>query len=86
MTVDIAAQYAPAPPTTTRSPIRGRRTERGHQLYALAVTLVTDLEVTWAGYLGERKMAQLKRLLAELWDGISAAPPEPPSPSGRGPG
>ena len=62
-----------------------RLTERGHQLYALAVTLVTDLEETWAGYLGERKMAQLKRLLAELWDGISAAPPDDyprESPSG----
>src|SRR6266850_1806335 len=27
--VDIAAQYAPAPPTMTRSPTRGRGTQRG---------------------------------------------------------
>jgi DNA-binding MarR family transcriptional regulator len=47
-----------------------RLTERGRELYALAVRLVTELEETWAGYLGERKMRQLKRLLGELWDAI----------------
>lgn len=43
---------------------------RGLELYAIAVRLVTTLEATWASYLGERKMRQLKRLLAELWDEI----------------
>lgn len=47
-----------------------RLTERGHAVYAIAVRLVADLETTWVGYLGERKMLQLKRLLAELWDSI----------------
>jgi DNA-binding MarR family transcriptional regulator len=47
-----------------------RLTRRGRDAYALAVCLVTDLETTWAGYIGERKMQQLKRLLAELWDTI----------------
>lgn len=56
-----------------------RLTDRGHAVYALAGQLVTDLETTWADYLGERKMRQLKRLLAELWDAIEAAPP-PASP------
>jgi DNA-binding MarR family transcriptional regulator len=49
-----------------------RLTARGHDLYALAVRLVTDLETEWAGRLGERKLRQLKRLLAELWDSIAA--------------
>jgi DNA-binding MarR family transcriptional regulator len=51
-----------------------RLTERGRELYALAVRLVTELEETWASYFGERKMRQLKRLLGELWDAI---PPDP---------
>jgi DNA-binding MarR family transcriptional regulator len=49
-------------------------TERGRELHALAVRLITELEETWAGYLGERKMRQLKRLLGELGDAI---PPDP---------
>lgn len=51
-----------------------RLTARGSELYALAVQLVTELEATWAGYLGKRKMRRLKRLLAELWDEIEAHP------------
>lgn len=43
-----------------------RLTERGHAAYALAVRKVMDLETTWAGYLGESEMRQLKRLLARL--------------------
>jgi DNA-binding MarR family transcriptional regulator len=47
-----------------------RLTERGLALYELARQLVTELELTWAGYLGKRKLRRLKRLLAELWDEI----------------
>jgi DNA-binding MarR family transcriptional regulator len=49
-----------------------RLTSRGRDVYALAVQLVTELEATWAAALGERRMRQLKRLLAELWDAIAA--------------
>jgi DNA-binding MarR family transcriptional regulator len=49
-----------------------RLTEQGRAVYALAVRLVTDLEASWAVALGERKMGQLKRLLADLWDAIDA--------------
>jgi DNA-binding MarR family transcriptional regulator len=47
-----------------------RLTERGHQVYALAGRLVSQLETDWSALLGERKFKHLKRLLAELWDGI----------------
>lgn len=47
-----------------------RLTARGLEIYAIAVRLVTALEATWTGYLGELKMHHLKRLLAELWDEI----------------
>ena len=47
-----------------------RLTARGKELYTIAVRLVTTLEATWARHLGERKMRELKRLLAELWDEI----------------
>lgn len=47
-----------------------RLTERGLSLYELARQLVTELETSWAGYLGKRKMRRLKRLLGELWDEI----------------
>jgi DNA-binding MarR family transcriptional regulator len=49
-----------------------RLTEQGHAIYTLAGRLVRELEATWASYLGERKMCQLKRLLAELWDAVEA--------------
>jgi DNA-binding MarR family transcriptional regulator len=49
-----------------------RLTERGHEVYALAACLVTELEATWAAALGERKMRQLKRLLGELGDAIES--------------
>ena len=51
-----------------------RLTDRGHEVYVLAVRLVTDLEARWAAALGERKMDQLKRLLADLWDVIEPEP------------
>ncbi len=44
-----------------------RLTASGREIYAIAVRLVTDLERTWTDYLGDAKMRQLKRLLAELW-------------------
>ena len=47
-----------------------RLTGKGHEVYALAGRLVTQLETDWSALLGERKFAQLKRLLAELWDAI----------------
>lgn len=49
-----------------------RLTARGHEGYALAVRLVTDLETRWATALGPDEMRQLKRLLATLWDAIQA--------------
>jgi DNA-binding MarR family transcriptional regulator len=48
-----------------------RLTERGHEVYALAVRLVTGLEESWAVAIGRPKMDQLKRLLGELWDAIA---------------
>jgi DNA-binding MarR family transcriptional regulator len=59
-----------------------RLTARGWEIYALAGRLVTELEATWAGYIGDRKMRQLKRLLAELWDVIAADPAERRSGAG----
>jgi DNA-binding MarR family transcriptional regulator len=53
-----------------------RLTDRGREVYALAVRLVTDLEANWAMALGEHKMRQLKRLLADLWDAIEPDPRE----------
>jgi DNA-binding MarR family transcriptional regulator len=50
-----------------------RLTEQGKETYAIAARLVTELEATWAGYIGEHNMRELKRLLAELWDTIQAA-------------
>jgi DNA-binding MarR family transcriptional regulator len=47
-----------------------RLTEQGHETYRLAGQLVTDLEGTWTCSIGEHKMRQLKRLLADLWDAI----------------
>ena len=47
-----------------------RLTERGQDVYALAVRLVTELEASWAAALGEGKMRHLKQLLADLWDAI----------------
>ncbi len=53
-----------------------RLTARGHEGYALAVHLVTDLEARWAVALGPDEMRQLKRLLANLWDAIKEEPDE----------
>lgn len=47
-----------------------RLTGKGHEAYALAGKLVRGLEADWAERIGERKLRQLKRLLAELWDAI----------------
>jgi DNA-binding MarR family transcriptional regulator len=47
-----------------------RLTALGFEVYALAVGLVREMEAGWAAALGERKMHQLKRLLAELWGAI----------------
>jgi DNA-binding MarR family transcriptional regulator len=47
-----------------------RLTPRGWELYRLAGRLIVELEARWAERLGERKLQQLKRLLAELWDAI----------------
>jgi DNA-binding MarR family transcriptional regulator len=49
-----------------------RLTDHGRAVYALAVRLVAELEASWALALGEHKMDQLKRLLADLWDAIEA--------------
>jgi DNA-binding MarR family transcriptional regulator len=55
-----------------------RLTDRGLDAYTLAVKLVTGLESTWAEALGERKMQELKRLLAELWDAVgTTSSPDP---------
>lgn len=47
-----------------------RLTDRGWELTALARQVVTELETAWASAIGEAKMRQLKRLLADLWDAI----------------
>ena len=54
-----------------------RLTDPGRDVYALAAHLVRDLEARWAAALGEHKMDQLKRLLAQLWDAIEADAHEP---------
>lgn len=48
-----------------------RLTEGGLEIYALAVRLVSDLEATWKGYIGESNMRTLKHLLGELCDAIA---------------
>ncbi len=53
-----------------------RLTARGHETCALAGRLVGELEASWAAALGEPKLRQLKRLLAELWDAIEPDHPE----------
>lgn len=55
-----------------------RLTDRGHEVYALAGRLVSDLEMAWAQAIGQAQMRELKRLLADLWDAI-----EPEQESGR---
>jgi len=47
-----------------------RLTEQGQALYAIAVGLVTELEASLALRIGDHKMRQLKRLLADLWEAI----------------
>lgn len=47
-----------------------RLTARGHEAYALAVRLVSDLEACWTDYIGTQRMAELKQLLADLWEEI----------------
>lgn len=47
-----------------------RLTPRGLEAYALAGRLVSDLEASWARSIGESRMRELKRLLADLWDAI----------------
>ena len=64
-----------------RDPSDGRArliklTDLGDKAYSTAVQIVTSLESSWAEQLGERKMVQLKRLLAELWDSIQPALPQ----------
>lgn len=54
-----------------------RLTARGQEAYAIAVRLVTELEETWAGYIGVERMAALKRLLADLWDEIERRREQP---------
>ncbi len=49
-----------------------RLTERGLDLYRLAVSVITDLESTWSGYIGADRFQQLKCLLADLNDALSA--------------
>jgi len=53
-----------------------RLTTQGQDVYALAAQLVTGLEATWAAALGEHKLRQLKRMLAELWDAIAPDLPQ----------
>lgn len=53
-----------------------RLTDRGQEAYRLAARLVTDLEASWAAALGETRMAELKHLLADLWDVIQSDPRE----------
>jgi DNA-binding MarR family transcriptional regulator len=47
-----------------------RSTRKGEQLYAIARDFVAEVEGEWARLLGKRKIAQLKRLLEELNEGI----------------
>ena len=47
-------------------------TAKGLTVYALAGRLVSDIEATWASFIGVEKFCQLKPLLAELWDAIEA--------------
>ena len=43
-----------------------RLTPRGKQASAVAARVFTGLEATWEHHLGQRPMAQLRRMLAEL--------------------
>ena len=52
-----------------------RLTDRGREVCLLAGRIVAGLEAAWAERLGEDKMRQLKRLLAELWDAIDTDQP-----------
>jgi DNA-binding MarR family transcriptional regulator len=47
-----------------------RLTARGWELYGVARRLIVELETKWAARIGGRKLLELKRLLAELWDAI----------------
>lgn len=49
-----------------------RLTERGLDLYRLAVSVITDLESTWSCYIGADRFQQLKTLLADLNDALFA--------------
>ena len=43
-----------------------RITERGLQTLPLAASVVSEVEAEWAEYLGERRMGQLREILAKL--------------------
>jgi DNA-binding MarR family transcriptional regulator len=47
-----------------------RFTRHGHAVYAAAGDVIRDMEATWASYIGEHRLRQLKQLLAELGDAI----------------
>lgn len=50
-----------------------RATPRGHEVYAVARRVVTEIEDAWTKRLGKRKMAQLRALLEELNAGLPAS-------------
>jgi DNA-binding MarR family transcriptional regulator len=56
-----------------------RATARGAEVYAIARAFVAELEEEWSERLGEVKMKQLRRLLEELNDAVSASRYRPPA-------
>src|SRR5579875_1514917 len=57
-----------------------RLTPRGRQASAVAARVFTGLEARWEQRLGPRRMAQLRRMLAELAS-LQPVPPQPPTPA-----
>jgi DNA-binding MarR family transcriptional regulator len=49
-----------------------RATPRGREVYAIARETIADIEREWTARLGATKMRQLRALLAELNDSLSA--------------
>ena len=47
-----------------------RLTERGHEAYRVAGTIVPGLERRWGAAMGEAEFQELKLLLGRLWDSI----------------
>jgi DNA-binding MarR family transcriptional regulator len=47
-----------------------RLTDQGQKVQQMAIQISRQVEAEWAAHLGQRKMAQLRRLLEELSDAL----------------